>query len=293
MKKFFGLGRGLESLIPKQLNKNTPKIQDNVFYIEISKIKPNSSQPRSEFNTVALNDLASSIKKYGILQPLLVTKVEVETSRGLDVEYELIAGERRLRAAKLAGLPHVPVIIKENFDEDRLKLEVALVENVQREDLNPIEEAIAYSKLAKEFNLTQKDIAAKVSKSREVVANAMRLLDLAPEIKEALRVGRISRTHGRTLLAFKDQAKQKEVFKQILTGNFAVRDLEGAAKEYNAAKKSSPTAQVNPRFMDLQQNLSKNIGAPVLIKSGASGGNIIIRFASLEELNKIAKTILD
>lgn len=295
MKKLFGLGRGLESLIPARTNKVTPKIQDNVFYIEINKVRPNANQPRRDFDKEGLKELASSIKKYGILQPLLVSKIEHETDRGLDVAYEIIAGERRWRAAKLAGLPHVPAIVKDNFDESRLKLEVALVENLQRENLNPLEEAEAYVRLASEFKLTQKDIAGKVGKSREVVANAIRLTDLPADIKLALRAGKISRTHARTLLSFKDENKQREMYKQILSGSFAVRDLEGAAKEYRAMKKAGPSgaAVVNPRFDDLQQNLAKNLGAPVLIRSGASGGNIVIRFSTLEELNKIAKTILD
>lgn len=287
MKKLFGLGRGLESLIPAKTNKVTPKIQDNIFYIEINKIKPNSTQPRRDFGRDGLKELSASIKKYGILQPLLVTKMEEETERGLDVSYELLAGERRWRAAKMAGLPHVPVIVKDNFDENRLKLEVALVENLQREDLNPLEEAEAYARLANEFKLTQKDIANKVGKSREVVANTVRLLDLPADIKAALRVGKISRTHARALLAFKGESKQREMYKQILAGSVVVRDLEGAAREH---KTNHPAG---PKFEELQQNLSKNLGTAVFIRTGASGGNIVIRFSSLEELNKITKTILD
>lgn len=292
MKKLFGLGRGLESLIPAKTNKVTPKIQDNVFYIEINKIKPNANQPRRDFDKEGLKELAASIKKYGILQPLLVTKMEEETERGLDVSYELLAGERRWRAAKMAGLPHVPVIVKDNFDESRLKLEVALVENLQREDLNPLEESEAYARLASEFKLTQKDIANKVGKSREVIANAVRLLDLPADIKAALRIGKISRTHARALLAFKDESKQREMYKQILAGNVAVRDLEGAAKAHKLSE-GGTSQTAGPKFEELQQNLSKNLGTAVFIRTGASGGNIVIKFATLEELNKIAKTILD
>src|SRR3989344_4775374 len=183
MKKFFGLGKGLGSLIPasRMVKPESPK--ENVFYVEINKIKPNSEQPRRDFDEKGIEELAKSIKKYGVLQPLLVSKVETETLRGLDVSYSLIAGERRLRAAREAGLPHVPVIIRDDFDEDRTKLEVALIENVQRKDLNPIEEAEAYNRFSKEFGLTQKEIAEKVSKSREVVANAIRLLGLPKDIK--------------------------------------------------------------------------------------------------------------
>jgi ParB family chromosome partitioning protein len=291
MKKLFGLGRGLESLIPAKTTKVVPKVKENVFFIEIHKIKPNPNQPRREFDKDGLRELAASIKKHGILQPLLVSKIETETDRGLDVTYELIAGERRLRAAKMAGLSLVPAIVKDNFDENRLKLEASLVENLQREDLNPLEEAEAYAKLASEFGLTQKEIAEKVAKSREVVANTMRILSLPPEVKEALRTGKITRTHARTLLAFKDETKQREMFKQILTGNFAVRELEAAAREYRSAKQM-PTETVNPRFVELQQNLSKNLGTSVFIKGGASGGSIVIKFANLEELNTIAKAIL-
>lgn len=293
VKKMFGLGRGLESLIPTKMEqKSTSKAQDNVFYIEINKIRPNANQPRRDFDKDGLKELAASIKKYGILQPLLVSKIEQETPRGLDVSYELIAGERRWRAAKLAGLPHVPAIVKEHLDEGRLKLEVALVENLQREDLNPMEEAEAYARLAGEFKLTQQQVAERVGKSRESVANSVRLLGLPAEVKEALRSGRISRSQARALLAFKEESKQKEVFKQILAGSYAVRDVEMAAREHKAIKKPA-TMPANQKFLELEQNLSKNIGAPVLIRSGASGGNIVIKFSDLEELNKIAKIILD
>jgi ParB family chromosome partitioning protein len=291
LRKLFGLGRGLESLIPAKTTKVVPKVKDNVFYIEINKIKPNPNQPRRDFDKNGLKELAASIKKYGILQPLLVSKIEEETERGLNVHYELIAGERRLRAAKLAGLPAVPAIVKDNFSENRLKLEASLVENLQREDLNPVEEAEAYARLAGEFNLTQREIAERVAKSREAVANSVRILNLPADVKEALRAGKIARTHARALLAFKDEAKRREVFKQILAGGFAVREVETAAKEYRAS--AGPAAAANPRFEELQQNLSKNLGATVFIRSGASGGSIVIKFADLEELNKIAKTILD
>lgn len=294
MKKFFGLGRGLESLIPAKSTKVIPKIKDNVFYVETHKIKPNAKQPRKDFDKDGLNELASSIRKYGILQPLLVSKIEEETERGIDVQYEIIAGERRWRAAKIANMPHVPVIIRENVEEDKLKLELALVENLQREDLNPMEEAEAYAQLAGDFKLTQKEIAEKVSKSREVVANAVRLLDLPADIRGALRAGKIARTHARALLSFKDETKQREMFRQIISGKLAVREVEGAAKNYRATGASYSAPQMaNSRFNDLQQNLSKNLGAPVLIKNGASGGNIVIKFNNLEELNKIVKTILD
>src|SRR3989344_432825 len=294
MKKQSGLGRGLQSLIPNKPTKLIPKEKtDNIFYIQTAKVRPNPNQPRQDFDPSALKELADSIKKYGVLQPLLVSKIELESPLGLDVSYELIAGERRLRAAKLAGLPEVPVIIKDNIDEGKMKLEVALIENLQREDLNPIEEAEAFASLASEFKLTQKEIADRVGKSRESVANGMRLLGLAPNIKEGLRARKISKTHARALLAFEDDSKRQEVFKQILAGSFAARDVEHSARDHKVNKNNLAQQAINTRFVDLQNNLAKNLSAPVLIRSGAAGGRIEIRFATLEDLNKIVKVILD
>ncbi|PJE51330.1 MAG: hypothetical protein COV29_01075 [Candidatus Yanofskybacteria bacterium CG10_big_fil_rev_8_21_14_0_10_36_16] len=294
-KKMFGLGRGLESLIATKTNRSVPQIQDNIFYIEISKIRPNENQPRTDFDKKSLEELAESIKKYGILQPLLVSKREVEKGRGIDVNYEIIAGERRWRASQIAGLPHVPVIVKDNFDQSKAKLEAALVENLQRENLNPMEEAEAYKRLADEFKLKQKEVAERVGKSREVVANAMRLAELPAEIKEAVRSGKISRTHARALLSFSEPEKQKQMFKRILAGNFSTKDLEQHAKEekVNINKGNQSTNQVHPKFTELQDNLSGKLGTAVFVRSGASGGNITIKFSNLEELNNIVKVILD
>src|SRR3989344_6093975 len=210
MKKLFGLGKGLGSLIPDAKH-ITPEVKkDSVYYVEINKVRPNPQQPRRDFDDEGLKELAKSIKKYGVLQPLLVSKVEEESNHGMNVYYQLIAGERRLRAAKQVGLPNVPVIVRNDLEDKQENLEVALVENVQRKDLNPMEEAEAYDRLAKEFNLTQKEIAEKVAKSREVVANAVRLLNLPKDIKESLRSGKLTRAHARALLAFSDEAKQRE-----------------------------------------------------------------------------------
>ena len=212
MKKLSGLGKGLSSLIPSG-NKNTKpsEARESVFYVETHKIKPNPKQPRKDFEKSSLEDLAASIKKYGILQPLLVSKEERDTQRGLEVQYELVAGERRWRAARLLNLPQVPVIIKDYLGEDKLKLELALVENLQREDLNAMEEAEAFARLQKDFNLTQKEVGERVGKSREAVANSVRLLELPSDIKESLRAGKIYRSHARALLAFKNESKQREI----------------------------------------------------------------------------------
>lgn len=294
-KKFFGLGKGLGSLIPEGSKAMQPAAssKEHVFHVEVSKIDANPDQPRREFDEDALKELSASIRKYGVLQPLLVSKVEVSSPKGLDVSYRLIAGERRLRAARMAGLPHVPVIIRDDFHQESDRLEVALIENVQREDLNPLEEADAYHRLAKEFGLTQAEIAQKVSKSREVVANAIRLLNLPPDIREALRDGKISRAHARALLAFSDTDKQRDMYQQILNGGVSSKDVESAASAINDPHKVKK-ARPDGKFTELEKNLAETLGTPVAIQGAATaGGKIIIKFASLEDLNKIAKNIID
>lgn len=291
-KRMFGLGKGLGSLIPKS---SEPKVKtdnrENVFYVEINKIQANPDQPRQDFEGEALKELSNSIKKYGVLQPLLVSKVETETVKGLEVSYQLIAGERRLRASKLAGLPAVPVIIRDDLKNNSRRLEVALIENIQRKDLNPMEEAEAYEKLQQEFNLTQQEIATKVSKSREAVANALRLIKLSPDIKESLRSGLLSRTHARALLAFNDATMQKDVYNQILSGKLSTKEVEqiaASSKETNKGK-----IAINNKYSELAKNLGDTLKVPVLIQATNDGGKIVIKFATLQELNKIAKNIID
>ncbi len=291
MKKLFGLGKGLGSLIPSNTESGQPNVRkENIFYIETHKIKANPDQPRQDFDEEGIRELSKSIRKYGVLQPLLVTKVEKETLKGLDVSYQLIAGERRLRASQMAGLPQVPVIIRDQFEEKKDRLEVALIENVQRKDLNPVEEAEAYDRLAKEFGLTQKEIADKVSKSREVVANAVRLLNLPKDIRDALRSEKLSRAHAKALLAFSDEKKQREAYNQILAGGVSSKDVETMASSSKPNKKSF---KKDNKFETLEKNLSETLGAPVLIHASEKGGKIVVRFANLEDLNKIAKSIID
>ncbi len=291
-KKLFGLGKGLGSLIPAEGTHLKPAIaKENVFYVEVHKIRPNPDQPRKDFDQETLAELSKSIRKFGVLQPLLVSKVEDRTPRGLDVYYQLIAGERRLRASQLAGLPHVPVIIRDELPEQKSeRLEVALIENVQRENLNPMEEAEAYDRLQNEFGLTQVEIAAKVSKSREVVANAIRLLKLPKYLKDALREGRITNAHARALLSFADENKQKDVYNQIIKGGFSSKDVEQAAA---SAKGATGHGKKDHRFISLEKNLGEHLRVPVLIKATEKGGQIVIRFADHEELNAIAKNIID
>lgn len=293
MKKLFGLGKGLHSLIPPSAGKNIKPedVPASVFYVETSKVKANPNQPRKDFDSKALEELAASIKKYGILQPILVTKIEKDSPRGINVEYQIVAGERRWRAARLASLPQVPVIVKDSMMEDKVRLEMALVENLQREDLNVMEEAEAFSRLQKDFDLTQKEIGERVGKSREVVANSIRLLELSSDIKESVRAGKISRTHARALLAFKDTDQQRAMYKQILTGKVVTRDVEEAASTTSSGK--GKPAKKDNRFDQLEKNLSGTLGTLVFIKNGDKGGRIVIKFADLGELNKIVKNILD
>lgn len=290
MKKLFGLGKGLGSLIPQDAEIRPENRKENVFYVEINKIKANPDQPRQDFDQEGINELSKSVRKYGVLQPLLVTKIETQTQKGLEVSYQLIAGERRLRASQMAGLPQVPVIIRDEFEDKKDRLEVALIENVQRKDLNPVEEAEAYDRLAKEFGLTHKEIADKVSKSREVVANAVRLLNLPKDIRDALRAEKLSRAHAKALLAFSDEAKQREVYNQILAGGVSSKDVESMA---SSAKPNKKAVKKDNKFVELEKNLGETLSAPVLIQSAEKGGKIIIKFATHEELNKIAKSIID
>lgn len=278
------------SLIPTAADTNQPDSRkENVFYVEVNRVKPNPKQPRRDFDEEGLKELAKSIRKYGVLQPLLVSKVESSTPKGLDVYYQLIAGERRLKAAQIAGLPQVPVIIRDDIDDNKDRLEVALVENLQRKDLNPVEEAEAYDNLSKEFGLTQREIADKVAKSREYVANAVRILNLPKEIVEALRSDRISRSHAKALLAISNAIKQKEIFTQILSGNLSSKETENIA----STAKRKPAAKTDNKFVELEKNLGDTLKAPVFIRTADKGGRIIIKFATLEDLNKIAKSIID
>jgi ParB family transcriptional regulator, chromosome partitioning protein len=299
-KKLFGLGKGLGSLIPDSVADAVNNKRENIFYVEVSKIQPNPDQPRTDFEQGALAELSRSIRKYGVLQPLLVSKLEEDLPRGRAVRYQLIAGERRWRAAQLAGLPQVPVIIRDDLTPERsteksTRLEVALIENLQREDLNPLEMAEAYFRLSEEFGLKQQEIADKVGKSREAVANVMRLLNLPPYIKDAVRSGKITGTMARALLSFTNEAAQRQAYESALAGGFSTKDMESVASTAKAVVGRRKTAH-NAKFEDLMKNLQEHLGAPVLIRtagSAAKAGQIVIRFADLEELNIVVKKIID
>ena len=206
-------------------------IRGRIFQIEVDKIIPNTQQPRQDFNNESLWELASSIKEYGILEPLVVSRHEEETENGTKVHYQLISGERRLRASKLSGLKTVPVIIKESLDE-KLKLELALIENIQREDLNSISKARAFTRLMSEFGLSQQAVATKMGKSREYVANTLRLLQLPYEAQKAMEEGKINEGHARAILLLPNPEKRRALLGIILSKNISGREAEEIAKSY-------------------------------------------------------------
>jgi len=302
-KKMFGLGKGIGSLIPDSVAQAVnEERKENIFYVEVGKITPNPDQPRNDFNEEALQDLARSIKKYGVLQPLLVSKVETDLPRGRSVQYQLIAGERRWRAAQLAGLPQVPVIIRDDLtpeksDNKSKRLEVALVENIQREDLSALEGAEAYARLAEEFGLSHQEIADKVGKSRETVSNTIRLLGLPEYIKDGLRNGLIGFTHARALLGIKeDPDRQREIYELAVSGGATTHIMESIGAEVRKDKGYKKSGRYrDTRFDDLMGSLADHVGHPVKIvgpKASGQAGTITIRFTNLDTLNSIARKIL-
>lgn len=267
-----------------------PKARDHIFYIEVAKIHPNPYQPRKEFSEDALKSLASSIREYGILQPLVVTRAEKETETGTVVEYELIAGERRWRASQLAGLTEVPAVIRRQ-ESAKVKLELALIENVQREDLNPIERAIAYQQLIDEFGLSQRQVAERIGKSREVVANTLRLLNLPDLFQQSLVAGDIFEGHARPLLMLTDYPdEQEKLFHDILEKKLSVREAEERSREIAIERSTKYKKPVDPEIKAVEEKLSGSLGARVQIVKDKSGkGRISIEFFSNEELQGIAR----
>ncbi len=265
------------------------KIKESVFWIELDKIKPNSMQPRREFEESALSELAQSIREYGVLQPVVIVRNEFDTSTGRGVEYELLAGERRLRASKLAGLSQIPAIIKE-AQPDKVKLEIALIENLQRQDLNPIEKARAFKKLIDEFGMLQREVAEKVGKSREVVANTLRLLTLPEDMQQAVAAGKITEGHTRPLLMLSLHPEdQKQLYENILINNLSVRDAERRAR-YIAQDRAR--VLLDPETRALQEKLENILGTRVHIDKKGPKGKISIEFFSEEELKSISEKIV-
>ena len=260
-----------------------------IFWIEIEKISPNPYQPRREFDPAALKTLAESIRMYGVLQPLVVTRKEVvREGAGMSVEYELISGERRLRASKLAGLQQVPVLIRANEESAQVKLEMAIIENLQREDLNPVERARSFERLAKEFNLKQAQIADKVGKSREYVSNSMRILTLPDEMINAVEQGKISEGHTRPLLMLVDKPDEQLVlFKEILSKKLTVREAESLGRRAATERIRNRDRYLDPAIMEMEKSFTESLGTRVKIDKGKSGGSITIDFFSADDLKMI------
>jgi len=272
-------------------------VNDAIFWIEIEKVHPNPYQPRREFDEAKLKDLSESIRMYGILQPLVVTRKDVYHEQGgMSVEYELISGERRLRASKLAGLSQVPVLIRNGEEDAQLKLEMAIIENLQREDLNVVDRARSFERLAKEFGLKQAQIADKVGKSREYVSNSMRILSLPDDMITALQEGKISEGHTRPLLMLVDKPEEQIVlFKEIMSKKLTVREAESLARRVATERIRNKEKYLDPAIMEMERNFTESLGTRVRIEKGKEGGKVTIDFFSpddlrvlLEKLNGVA-----
>jgi ParB family transcriptional regulator, chromosome partitioning protein len=288
----YGLGRGLSSLIPPKTEKSKAIINEaeyrsapfiategGVLEVDLEKIEANPFQPRKTFNDADLEELSESIKTYGVIQPLIVTR---QGGR-----YELIAGERRLRASKLAGLKKVPVIVRD-YDQQK-KLEVALVENLQREDLNPIDTARAYRQLMDDFNLSLEEAAQKVGKSRPKVSNALRLLSLPEEIRAALSERKISEAHGIYLLGIDSGARQLDIFRKILQNSWTVKETSREVRKIGGTKESR--IKENPADRVREAAFRSFFGTKTEIKRANRGGKIVIDFYSDDELTEMVKKI--
>jgi len=274
-----GLGRGLEALIPI-VDKNEENIQE----IDINKIIANDKQPRKDFDEAKLEELAESMKQHGVLQPVILRK------KGSI--YELVAGERRWRAAAKAGLGKIPAVVKDLSDAE--VMEIALIENLQREDLNPIEEAQAYKTLMEDFGLTQEELSKRVGKSRSQIANTVRLLNLDKELQDLVSQNRLTAGHARALLSIQDKKERINLAKKISDEELSVRETEQLAKKISAEKgrkKRKVLQEINPVIIDITEKLQRALGTKVKIKGNERRGKIEIEFYSGEELERIMEII--
>lgn len=279
------LGRGLEAIMsPLTANQNNDSAE-KIENISIDKIKPNRHQPRTVFNEEKLQELAESIKENGLIEPIVVVR---SVAPG---EYELIAGERRLRASKLAGLTEIRAVIQEGAS-DKDKLDLALIENIQREDLNPIEEAKAYKKYSEEYKYTQEQIAKIVKKNRSVIANSMRLLNLPENIQNMIIEGKISSGHGRMLASITDENKLQELVNQILNEGLTVRDIENkVSQEKGKVTKFVVTKRQDAEITNLIDELQRVYGTKISISGNGKKGKIIFNYSNLEELERISNIL--
>ncbi|RPH57797.1 MAG: ParB/RepB/Spo0J family partition protein [Chloroflexi bacterium] len=295
MPKHSGLGKGLEALIPIGFQPEVHTAEETavaaatggVLSVPVEKIVPNPRQPRSHFDPATLAELAASIKEHGIIQPLLVSRDDVGTG------YILVAGERRWQAAKLAGLPEVPVVVRQTTDQQRLEL--ALIENLQRADLNPLEEANAYRQLSDDFHLSHEEIAAKVGKSRVAVTNTMRLLRLPGLVQQALVDGRISEGHARALLALTSEKAMEAALRTVLVQEMTVRQTEELVRKLGGEKPVvQPKPAPSPDVLALEEKIRSSLGTKVSLKTGKKGdGSLTLYFYSEEELNALLGRLID
>lgn len=268
-----GLGKGLGALIPQEENSNP-----GVIEIKLTEIIANENQPRKNFNDEALQTLAESIKEHGVVQPIIVTK----DKKG----YSIVAGERRWRAARLAGLKTIPAIIK---DYSKLEvMEIALIENIQREDLNPVEEAFAYKSLIEEYQLTQEDIAKRISKSRSAIANSLRLINLPDFIKKMITEEKLTAGHGRALLGIEDGELQIETANKIVNEQLNVRQIENLVKKLkDNVEIQKPEKKKNIEVIEIEDRLKSFLGTKVTLTNNKQGGKIEIQYYSNDDLERI------
>ncbi|MDB5264719.1 MAG: Chromosome partitioning protein ParB family [Parcubacteria group bacterium] len=269
-------------------NYHEPTRYDSIFWVEVNRIEPNPYQPRREFDEERLKALAESIRQYGVLQPLVVTRTDVQKpDGGLQSVYELIAGERRLRASRLIGLKEVPVVIRAGEQSDKMKLELAIIENLQREDLNAIDRAKALAQLMEAFGLSHSEIGAKVGRSREYVSNSIRLLMLPESIQQAVVDKEITEGHARALLMLTDRPLERDtLFKEIVLKKTSVRVVEQLARRI--AQDKIRKHDKTPEMMELEKSLTETLGTRVLIENRPNGGRVLIEFFSPEDLAHIA-----
>ena len=285
-----GLGKGLDSLISAEAVKSTKKDEtaQAETFVKITKVEPNREQPRKYFDEDALQELADSIKQYGLLQPILV--------QDRKDYYEIIAGERRWRAAKLAGLKEVPVIIKDYTEQEIM--EISLIENIQREDLNPVEEALAYKRLLEEFHLKQDELAERVSKSRTTITNSMRLLKLCDYVQQMIIDGKLTTGHARALISIENEEQQKQLAEQIFDEKLSVREVEKRVKELlnpkeQKAKKEEIPKNIQYIYEDVENKLKEKFSRKVAINAkGKNGtGKIEIEFYSNDDFDRLIEAL--
>ena len=282
MPKMTGLGKGLDALFGPTPEEEKVKDDDVLKNLKITEVEPNREQPRKNFNQEALEELAESIKEYGLIQPIVVTEK--------DGYYCIIAGERRWGACKLAGLEEIPAIVRE--DDERKNKEIALIENIQREDLNPFEKALGIKNLMESYNLTQEEVAKKLGKGRSTIANSIRVLNLEPRVLELAKQGKISEAHCKLLLAITDPEKQYLTAMDIIERGTTTRELEQTNKEINKKQISKEELKkINILYKDIENTFQGFFGTKVKMAPGKKRGKIIIEYASNDDLERILNII--